>query len=131
MPARAIPEASMQKQSSTEPAEKALDQNVAPMAVATSVHTGPEQIAAVHARTRVAVRPAKLAPEQRSSVTGAGSCVRLTSHDRRQRVAKLALSTLKTLQTGSSPTASRERLQKPFVRDASRAHSKRTQEREQ
>src|ERR1700739_2517751 len=122
MLAHAIRRGSTQKHSNTVQAGKVCAQTAAPMAIET-----PVQIAAIHGRTPVGVRPVKLALEQRSSATGAGSCGPSTSHDRRRRVASLAPPRLKTFQKGNLPTASREwRFQKRFVCDATRAHTKRT-----
>src|SRR5215813_749894 len=121
--AHAILEASTQKQSSTTPAEKVLDQNVVWRAAETAGRARPAQIVVVHARTTKAVRPKGLTRERRSSAAGAGSCGPSTGHDRRQRAASLVLPRSKTFQTENSPRARPEwRSQKHGEYDASRAH---------
>src|SRR5260370_432427 len=122
MPARAIPEASTQKQSSTKPDEKWREQTVAPIVPEVEGRARPFQIAAIRARKPAAVRLAGLVRERRSSAASAGSCGPLADHDRRQPVASRALPRPRTFQQGKSPTAMREwRSQKPLARHASRA----------
>src|SRR5258705_11113999 len=90
------------------------------------------QIVAIHARKRVGVRPVRLAPEQRSSATDAGSCEPSTNHVRTQQVASPTLPRLKTSQKGNSPCARLEcRSQKSPAFHAIRAGTKGTQEQEQ
>src|SRR5260370_38483283 len=84
MPARAIPEASTQKQSSTKPDEKWREQTVAPIVPEVEGRARPFQIAAIRARKPAAVRLAGLEPERRSSAATAGSCGPSADHDPRQ-----------------------------------------------
>src|SRR5215471_12460949 len=123
--AHAILEASAQKQSSTTRAEKAPDQSVLRTAAETAGRAHSVQIVAIHSRKTEKVRLKGSTLERRSSAAGAGSCAPSTDHDRRQRVASLALPRLTTFQEGNSPAARRERRsQSVSARDAIRLYPK-------